>query len=834
MDSASQTKNSFPASQPAWWRRDWVLGLLLVTATLLAYEPAWQGKPVWDDDAHITQPELRSLSGLAGIWTRPGVTQQYYPFVCSVFWVEHRLWGDLPLGYHLANILLHAASALLLVRILRRLGIPGAWLAAAIFALHPVQVESVAWISELKNTLSGVFYFGSALAYLSFDESRSRRSYAAALGLFVLGLLSKTVIATLPAALLLVFWWRRGRLSWKRDARPLVPFFLAGLAAGLFTAWLERKLVRAEGDAFNFTIIERCLIAGRAFWFYLGKLCWPANLAFIYPRWHVSQAVLWQYLFPFMALLVVVAWWVLWRERRGLLAGLLFFGGTLFPALGFLNVYPFRYSFVADHFQYLATVGVITVASAGAALLLARWRLWGRTGGNILCLTLLAILADLTWQQSKMYTDIETLWRVTVARSPDAFLAHNNLAVILRGRGQVDEAIAHLQKALEIQPAFAEAHNNLGNALLQHGQIEEALAHFQRAFEIEPNNAPAHGNLGSAFLQKGQVDDAIAQFQQALQAQPNHVELLNNLAYALLRKGRVEEAMVYFQRALQISPDFADAHNNLANLLLQKGRVQEAIDHYRKALETQPNNASAHSNLGKVSLQAGRVEEAITHFQRAVEIRPDSAEAQNDLANAFLQRGRQDEAEVHLLKAVQLWPDFAQAHNNLALVLLREGQVGEAIAHFQKTLLLEPNNAPTHRNLAQVLTQQGRVQEAIEQYEAALSIQPADMPTLNNLAWVLATCPEASARSGPRAVELAQRADRLSGGINPSILGTLAAAYAEAGRFAEAVSTATKALGLASTQTNTALVKVIRARIELYQAGAAFRDTDQIKVAPRP
>ena len=270
-------------------RRGWICALLLVVITVLAYQPVWHGGFIWDDDAHVTSPQLRSLDGLARIWIQLSATQQYYPLVHSAFWLEHRLWGNSPLGYHLVNILLHAFAALLLARLLQRLKIPGAWLAAAIFALHPVQVESVAWVSELKNTLSGTFYLGAALAYLRFDQSRRRGDHALALGLFLLGLMSKTVIATLPAALLVVCWWQRGRLSWRRDALPLVPFFVTGVAAGLFTAWVERHFGGAQGSEYDFSIVERFLIAGRAIWFYLGKLCWPVNLVFMYPRWRSAR-----------------------------------------------------------------------------------------------------------------------------------------------------------------------------------------------------------------------------------------------------------------------------------------------------------------------------------------------------------------------------------------------------------------------------------------------------------------------------------------------------------------------------------------------------------------
>ena len=351
---------------PFSWNRDWVWGLLLVAATFLAYRPAWNGQPVWDDDAHMTKPELRSAAGLCRIWTQLGATQQYYPLVHTVFWLEHRLFGNATPGYHLLNILLHFFSALLLVTILRRLGIPGkaAWLAGGIFALHPVMVESVAWITELKNTLSGVFSLGAALAYLKFDSERDKKHYAIALLFFLFGLLSKSVIVTLPAALLVVFWWKRGRIGWKRDVAPLLPFFAIGIISGVFTAWVERRYFGAEGSDFNLAFIDRCLIAGRAVWFYLYKLLWPANLIFIYPRWHIDATAVWQYLFPAAFLLAAVLFWRLRSRSRTPLAVLLYFTITLFPALGFFNVYPFRYSFVADHFQYLACIGPIAAAAA--------------------------------------------------------------------------------------------------------------------------------------------------------------------------------------------------------------------------------------------------------------------------------------------------------------------------------------------------------------------------------------------------------------------------------------------------------------------------------------
>ena len=617
------------------WRQDWLLTLLLVIVTMLAYLPAWNGTPIWDDDAHLTKQELRSLEGLGRIWTQPGATQQYYPLVHTLFWVEHQLWGDWPAGYHLLNILLHCASALLLVRILRQLQIPGAWLAAAIFALHPIQVESVAWISELKNMLSGVFYFGSVLAYLKFDRTRNLASYAVALVLFVLGLMSKTVIATLPAAILIISWWKRGRLSWRRDVLPLSPFFLLGTAAGLFTAWVERSLIGAEGTDFNYSIIERFLIAGRVIWFYLGKLIWPLDLIFVYPRWRVSQAVWWQYLYPASTLFLLVVLMWLSRRWRAPLAAVLFFIVTLFPVLGFLNVYPFRYSLVADHFQYLACLGIITLVAAGIALLLERWRYWKQPIGYLLCLALLASLAILSWGQSAMYTNIETLWQTTIERNPKAWMAHNNLGTVLLQKGQVDEAIIHFRKALEIETDHPDVQANLGSALLQKGELDEAITQYYKALEIKPSQALVHYDLGNALLLKGQVDEAVAHFKKALELKPAYADVYNNLGIVLFQKRQVDQAIAYYQKALEINPQYVQARANLAWALATTPQTP-ILKAVAVKLAQQANQLTGGANpmalhiLAAAYAQNGRFPEAVETAARSLQLATD----QNDTALA--------------------------------------------------------------------------------------------------------------------------------------------------------------------------------------------------------
>jgi tetratricopeptide (TPR) repeat protein len=813
-------------TQKCWWKQGWFLGLLLVVATLVAYQPAWNGQPVYDDEDHLTPPELQSLTGLVRIWTRIDVVSQYYPIAHGAFWLEHKLWGYSMPGYHLVNILLHVFCALLLLKILKQLEAPGAWLAAAIFALHPVEVESVAWISELKNTLSTAFCLGSALAYLDFDRTRHRRFYVIALMLFGAGLLSKSVVASLPAALLVVFWWKRGTLSWKRDMRPLVPFFLVGIVTGLFTAWVERKFIGAEGEAFELTLIQRGLVAGRAIWFYLCKLCWPVDLVFIYPRWNVSQAVWWQYLFPAAALLLVAGLWALRRRWRGPLAALLFFAGTLFPALGFINVYPFRYSFVADHYQYLPGVAIITVASAGVALLLDRWRLWSRPVGNVLCVALLAVLAGLTWRQCGMYRDVETLWRTTIARNPDCFVAYSNLGNALLQKGQVDESLQMCEKALELQPGYAEPHNNLANALIQKGRVDDALLHYQKALEIRPDLAVVHCNIGNILLQRGHVDEAMARFQKAVELRPGFVNARVSLANVLLQKGRMDEAIVQLRAALDTQPDDAEANHDLGNILLQKGDYDDAIARFQKALAVQPNDAKSHNDLGNALLHKGRANEAMAHYQKALEIRPDFALAHHNLGMALLQKGQTDEAVAHFRKIVEIEPGNAHVHNNLGWMLLQAGQLDEAKIQLEEALEIQPNYPEAHVNLAKTLLRKRQVQEAATHYQTALKLQPDNARTMSNLAWVLATWPEAAVRNGTEAIQLAQQANQLTGGQNLMTLRTLAAAYAEGGRFVEATTAAQQALKLASTQTNTVLAEALRLEIKLYQSGSPFRDTE--------
>ena len=561
--------------------RDLFLGFLLFIATIAVYQPAWNGQPIWDDDHHITKPELKSINGLERIWTQLGATQQYYPLVHSVFWLEYHLWGDSTLGYHFVNILLHFISALILVCILRRLEIPGSWFIAAIFALHPVQVESVAWITELKNTLSGVFFLSAALVYLKFDGERTKKLYIIAICLFILGLMSKSVIATLPVSLLAIIWWKRGEIDWKKDLVPLLPFFMIGIVYGLFTAWVEHKfIIGNESSQFTSTIIERCLIAGRATWFYLSKIFLPVDLIFIYPHWNINQAVWWQYLFPAATLLIAAIFWLVRKRSRAPLAIFVCFTGTLFPALGFFNVYSFQFSYVADHFQYLSCIGPIVMASALMNQVTEKKRKLRIALSGILLLT----LGLLTWKQSTTYADPETLYRSTIQKNPQCWMAYNNLGIVLSKKGLTDEAIADYRKALQLKPDYDIGINNLGTLLAKTGQIREAVEHYEKALLINPKNAQIYYSLGILFLKMGQTNDAVADFQKALEIDPNYIDAHNNLGIVLAESGRMDEGIEQFQLAFKINPNKINTLINLGSAFARKGQLPDAISLIEKAL----------------------------------------------------------------------------------------------------------------------------------------------------------------------------------------------------------------------------------------------------------
>jgi tetratricopeptide (TPR) repeat protein len=609
--------------------------------------------------------------------------------VHSAFWLQHRIWGDRTTGYHLVNIVLHATSAFLVFVILGRLGVPGARLAAGIFALHPVHVESVAWMTQLKNQLSGVLYLTAFLIYLRYDSSRRRHHYALALLLFLLALASKTVTFTLPIALLLAFWWQRGRIDWRREVLPLVPFAAAGIAAGVVTILMESVFIGARGEEFAFTFIERTLIAGRAIGFYLSKLIWPVNLAFIYPRWPIDQDVWWQYSFPVAVAVALAALWSIRGRSRAPFAAFLLFCITLGPALGFVNVYPFRFAFVADHFQYLASIPMIALGSAGLALMLRRFggtspplRGFGETGpsrrgfGGTARLEAGAAAAVgvvfglLVWHHSAQYVDAETLYRATIERNPSAWMAHHNLGVIQLNRPDVpiEETMGRLREALRLNPRYPDAHNSMGVAMRKLGRFDEAIAHYQEAIRLMPDFAAAHNNLGAVLYLQGKPAEAAVHYRRALALNPRYPDAHRNLGLALASTGAPADALEHFRTAIALTPGSAEAHYNLGTLLFRMDRHDEGIGHLREALGLDRHHPGAHYELANALQAVGRLEESIAAYQRALAYEPNARSplVRNDYGVALALHGRMADAIDQFREALRLQPDYVDARNNLA------------------------------------------------------------------------------------------------------------------------------------------------------------------------
>lgn len=510
--------------------RAWFGGLVLVLLVVLAYAPSLRGGFLWDDDDHVTNTQvLGQPGGLARIWFDLGATQQYYPLVHTTFWLEHELWGLAASGYRATNLALHCVIALLLWGLLRRLEPSArartsswdlAWVGAAAFALHPMQVESVAWISERKNLLSGCFVLLATHAYLRFDalappaggarpERRWRWLVLAAVA-FLLALLSKTVAATWPAAMLVLVWWKRGRIR-TSDVLPLVPLFALAVGLGLVTVFMEQGSVGAVGAEFALSPAQRVLIAGRALCFYAGKLLLPVRQSFVYARWNVDPSAAWQWLYPAVALgALLAAWLARGRIGRGPLAALLFFAGTLFPALGFFNVYPFKYSFVADHFQYLAGAPFLVLALAAARAGLARRWPSGERARAVLAALLLLVLAGLTQRRAETFTSALALWRDVVLKDPRSKIGNEHLGNALRDSGDSAAALAQFARAIALHPDYADNYNDRGVLLMGLRRYFEALGDFNRAIEVDPNLATAYFNRASLLTAMGQPLQAAA------------------------------------------------------------------------------------------------------------------------------------------------------------------------------------------------------------------------------------------------------------------------------------------------------------------------------------
>ena len=606
-----------------------LFGLSLALTTIAVYRPAWRGGFIWDDDDYVTRNQLLTANdGLRRIWFSLDSPSQYFPLTYTTFRIERGLWGLNPAGYHRVNLLLHVSNALLLWWLLARLKIPGAWLAAGIFALHPVQVESVAWITERKNVLMGFFFLLTLLAWTAFLDEENRhhwRFYALALILYVLALCAKSTACTLPAVFFLILWLQRKRIDWPRVAQ-IAPFFVLGLTMGLIAIWWERYHQGTRGPMFAMGPLERLIVATHAVWFYLGKLFWPARLTFIYPQWKIEADNPLSY--SWLAALIALCAAIYFARRlvgRSAEVAIGFFVATLGPVLGFIMLYTFRYTFVADHYQYLACIGPIALVATGLAEFSRSLR-FGPFFLAVVGISIFVTLGTLTWRQSSSYGSIQALWRTTIDKNPGCWMAENNLGTSLVDQGEFEEGIGHLEKSLQLKSDYPEIHCNLAKAFLRKGEIDTAISRAAASLKLYPDEPETHVVLGAALLAKGLTDDAIAQFSAALEIRPNHSGAHYNLAIALLSKQRTHDAIAHYEKAILAEPDYIDALTGLAWIFATS--LDAAMRNGPKAVELaiQANHLADGTSplvlqtLAAAYAETGRFEQATSTAKRALDV----------------------------------------------------------------------------------------------------------------------------------------------------------------------------------------------------------------------
>jgi len=642
---------------------------IIIAAVFWIYWPSLRGGWLWDDDIYVTDNILlRNLAGLWKIWFQPGVIRDYYPLDFTVYWVQWHLWGMAPPGYHVTNVMLHLASSLLVWYLLSKFQLKLAWLGGLLFAIHPVQVESVAWISELKNTLSLPFFLLAMISWINYEKDKRSHDYFLSLALFLLAMLGKPTMAAFPLTLLLYAWWKRDRIDWK-DVQVSAPFFLIALILGVVTVWFtqhDQPHVRGAQLAAMEGIAPRMIVTGLVLPFVVWKMFVPLGLMPVYPGWIADFSSPAQ-LMPWPILAGVV--WFLWTKRkswgRHALLGLGFFLAMLAPVLFFVAANYITMTWSMDHLEYLSMIGLAGLIVAGLEQLNARMRSSVRILG-IGALSL--VMAWLAWQShgyARIYAGPETLLNFTLKSNPLAWHANYNLGLIMMKTGRVEQSIDEFQQALKINPYYAKTYDSLGNALALAGRFPEAMEGYEQALSLKPDYAEAYFNLGDLQRKMGRVEEAAQQYQEALKIDPALYKAHYNLGNILLQTGQVPEAMEQYQEALKIAPDYAEAHYNLGNALMKSGRMLEAKDEFEQTLKLKPDYAEAHYGMGNALYVTGRAPEAIDQFEQALKLNPDLGEAHYNLGYALMQTNRIPEAIEQFKQALKLNPNDAGARANL-------------------------------------------------------------------------------------------------------------------------------------------------------------------------
>jgi tetratricopeptide (TPR) repeat protein len=739
---AGASSSKFPTRADSRWIMYGICIFLAAITWLVFGQTLWQGFINYDDDVYVYENAQvmggLTLKNITWVFTHYDCNF-YHPLTMLSLMLDHQLYGLHAGGYHLTNLLIHAASVILLFLVLRQM--TGAlWrsaFVAAVFAVHPLRVESVAWVAERKDVL-GAFFFMLALgAYVRYVRKQSSLArYLMVVVIFELDLLCKPTAVTLPFVLLLLDYWPLQRfeispLNFQRSTilrliLEKIPLLALAVAAGVVTYFAEGNAVISVADISMPLRIGNALIS---YVVYLCQMVWPTGLSLLY-SYPVKSRLLWESLLAFLVLAVISAGALLfWRKRPWFLVGWLWYLGMMVPMIGIIVITPAAHG---DRFTYLPQIGLYVLLTWATADLCATWHHRRLVLGGCSTIILVA-LVFCAHKQTSYWRNNESLWTHTLACTTGNFMAHNNLGIALFQKGNVDEAIAHYQQAIRLKAGDAEAHINLGIALFNQGRTDDAISEYQIAIRLKPDDFRAHHNLGIALDKKGQTTDAISQFMETVRLKPDMAEAHESLGSALLNQGQLDAATSQFLETIRLDPNDAEAHYNLGTTLDKKGHADAAISEFQQAARLNPDNAVTHYNLGNDLLNQGRIADAISQFKAAIRSQPDYAEAHNNLGSAFNQQGQTDEAIGQFQAAIRFKPDYPDAHYNLGVALLNQGQTDAAISQLQETIRLIPDFADAHNNLGVALAQQNQIDAAITQFQEAIRLKPDFASARDNL-----------------------------------------------------------------------------------------------------
>jgi tetratricopeptide (TPR) repeat protein len=811
---------------------------VLALVTIIAFEQVRLNEFIgYDDDRYVTEnPQVKAgMTPESVHWALTTTAIGYWhPLALLSHMLDCELFGLEPSRHHLTSLFFHVANTLLLFWVLKRMtgAVWASSFVAAVFAIHPLHVESVAWISERKDVLSGLFWMLTIAAYVRYAERPSVGRYLmVVLGLSA-GLMAKPMVVTMPFVLLLLDFWPLGRFS-TPQAEPVTPNYrksmtyrLIGEKIPLFVLTAVLCVVtyivpKSRGVAVSMEFvslnsrIENALVSYVS---YIWKMLNPSRLAVLYPHPGDSLPV-WKTIVCLLTLVVVSAGIVyLGRRRRYLAVGWLWYLGTLLPVIGLVQAGA---QAMADRYTYLPSIGILIMIAWGVSDLVAKWR-YRRIGLGVTAGIVLTTLAICTRVQLRHWRNNLALFGHALKVTENNYVMHSNYGGALFEEGRFDEALAHFNEALRINPQYSDARRNVGIVLLRQGKIDEAIAAFAEVLSYRGEWPITHNYLGLAQAQKGEFELAVQNYNAALQFKPDYVEALKNLGIALKEQGKTNEAINKWRAGLEIEADNPDIHYNMGTVMAEQSRYEQAIHHFNITLAARPDGAEAHLNIGAVYYLQGKLDLAVQHCAEAIRLRPDYHDAHHNIAMAMTKQGKLDEAIKHFNKALEAKPTRPEVHYGLAGAFYQQGKLNLAAEQCVEALRVRPNYLAARITLADILVELDETRSAVEHYHKALQLKPDQAHVLRNLAWILATSKEIKVQNPNGVVKFAVRACELTEYNQPEFMDTLAAAYAVAGRFPQAIETAEKAINLAENTGRKDLAEKIRKRLELYQAGQPY------------